>query len=309
MDSEKISTKESAFVSIEKAVSIWHRMVLPLVLIQNGQFKSIGTAFVVNPYAAYLVTAKHNIEAVYPIENDFNVDEKRDGILHVFYVCDDKLQRKTVGNVVQVRQIYMNNDCDVAVLRTAVPVPKGKGAEHSYFKALPLNFNFPNIGEKCLALGYNKMDWTKLDERNIELLWDLKASEGKIEEVHFPKRDGVMINFPAMRTSARFDSGMSGGPIFSEKDGVVGVVSSSIGADADFESFTSYGAMSSCLLPISINNDVNDISVGKKFLYELVLERKIASDLNKLNFQIIEQGDNVKIELENGYGFLLENVN
>lgn len=106
-----------------------------------------------------------------------------------------------------------------------LPVDTATG-EFIPFPAQPLRLDFPKEGERLLALGYEKGEWT-LDEPGIHSLSQtFTASTGFASTVHPAGRDRVLLPTPCFRTSVPFRSGMSGGPVIAAEDGsVLGVVS------------------------------------------------------------------------------------
>ena len=80
------------------------------------------------------------------------------------------------------------------------------------------------------------------DPATIHYAQQTAISKGVVREVHPEYRDKGMLSFPCFRTDARFDPGMSGGPIFDETGNVIGVVSASSGT-LDSSSHTSYGSL------------------------------------------------------------------
>lgn len=58
---------------------------------------------------------------------------------------------------------------------------------------------------------------------------------GKVIVAHPVKRDSVMLGFPSFETNARYDSGMSGGPMFNELGNVCGIICSSFDSSNDEE--------------------------------------------------------------------------
>jgi hypothetical protein len=62
----------------------------------------------------------------------------------------------------------------------------------------------------------------------IEYTTNPYTASGVVEEVHDERRDSYRLPFPCFRTNARFDRGMSGGPVFSEEGYLCGIICSSM---------------------------------------------------------------------------------
>lgn len=87
----------------------------------------------------------------------------------------------------------------------------------------PIELCVPKIGEYCAAIGYCAMDWTSSPGK-IYADNKLGITMGQIRDVHIPRRDSHCLPFPCFRTDARFEGGMSGGPVIGQSGKVVGVV-------------------------------------------------------------------------------------
>jgi S1-C subfamily serine protease len=89
----------------------------------------------------------------------------------------------------------------------------------------------PEIGERIVAFGYRSSSVVvsrKPDGgTHIELNDQPMTSVGVVKEIYEWRRDGL-LPFPCYQVSARFDGGMSGGPVFDETGSLCGIVCSNI---------------------------------------------------------------------------------
>ncbi len=89
----------------------------------------------------------------------------------------------------------------------------------------------PDIGERIFAFGYRNS--SVVVSRNaqggshIELNDEPMTSVGVVKEIHKWRRD-ALLPFPCYQVSARFDGGMSGGPVFDETGSLCGIVCSNL---------------------------------------------------------------------------------
>jgi hypothetical protein len=86
----------------------------------------------------------------------------------------------------------------------------------------------PAIDSLVAAIGYPNSSFEFQAPTDHLLVMDATTSTGRVIEVHDLRRDSVMLPFPCFRVNARFDGGMSGGPVMNEIGWLCGVVCSSM---------------------------------------------------------------------------------
>lgn len=90
----------------------------------------------------------------------------------------------------------------------------------------------PKIGAEVAAFGYTK---SIFEIRDLNNPWNWHwidepaTATGTVTEIFPLGRDSTMLPFPAFTTNARFDGGMSGGPIVTKNGLLCGIVCSSLG--------------------------------------------------------------------------------
>lgn len=188
------------------------------------------------------LTARHVVEEALPgpVGQGRRITES-DGWLYALYASNDPVAERpscTLGGLIPVHNVHLVDNLDIAALQLRV-MRNVRTDELLPMPAPQLALALPKVGDICLAFGYHSMAWSGEDP-DFSVAQKFYCSRGEIEEVHVPRRDAVMAPFPCFRTSARYDPGMSGGPVFC-KDGLVrGVVCSSIeGLDEGFVSYVS----------------------------------------------------------------------
>jgi hypothetical protein len=89
----------------------------------------------------------------------------------------------------------------------------------------------PDIGNTVAAFGYRestiKISQNDQGGRHIEINDEPITSVGTVRAIHEFRRD-MLLPFPCYQVSARFDGGMSGGPVFEETGALCGIVCSNI---------------------------------------------------------------------------------
>ena len=90
----------------------------------------------------------------------------------------------------------------------------------------------PLVGERIAAFGYRRgrvrASPNSTGGLHIDLDAELMWSVGIVREVHEWRRDRAMLPFPCYQVSARFDAGMSGGPVFDEYGSLCGLVCANV---------------------------------------------------------------------------------
>ena len=90
----------------------------------------------------------------------------------------------------------------------------------------------PHVGERIAAFGYRRgrarASRNSAGELHIDLDAELMSSVGVVREIHEWSRDRVMLPFPCYRVGARFDAGMSGGPVVDEYGSLCGLVCANV---------------------------------------------------------------------------------
>jgi Trypsin-like peptidase domain len=207
--------------------SDFQRVVLRLVVgFNTTRAYVVGTATVVCGHL--LLTARHVIEEVF----------NQEGV--------SKSKTLTVENSLVAFQIVPGPeyvlwhvvDCwlcpqtDLAFLHVASEPSTSAtnlkvGWMHPRVRAFP-----PAVGETVAAMGYRKssIDVSKNDNGGLhhELNDELIASVGIVREVFATHRDRGQLSFPCYQVSARFDAGMSGGPVFDESGALCGLICSNV---------------------------------------------------------------------------------
>jgi hypothetical protein len=171
-----------------------------------------------------------------------------------------------------------------------LPINEQTGAEVPV-RNVTLSPGIPEAGMACIGFGYPRM-LGKLNEQ-LQLIFeqDFKQTSGVIEEIHFPQRDKVFMPFPCFRTSARFDGGMSGGPVISQHGQVCGVICSSYNTQDAQDGYLSYASLIGPALGLRISALAKDGSTLEILISDLVAAGVISVDQTYKELNIIKLGD------------------
>ena len=121
---------------------------------------------------------------------------------------------------------------DLALLRTSSNPRTSDPDGPSRWNAPRVNPFAPQMDERVAAFGYTKgrARASKNSAGGLHIAVDdeFMSSIGVVREIHDWRRDEVILPFPCYRVSARFDAGMSGGPVFDEYGSLCGLVCASV---------------------------------------------------------------------------------
>lgn len=267
--------------------------ILPVIVSGPELFQCVGTAFNISP-DGILITAQHVVAEAIDI-----CSRHRGSAIHVLMVhsgedCDDISD--LLGGLVPVCDIVHTTATDVALLQIRIlhngavfPLP-----------ILRLASRLPALGTRILGLGYTKMavgsDEVTVDARTLTIEQGFHATTGKVVQIYPNGRDSFMLPSPCFETSARFDAGMSGGPVMNEDGFVCGIVSSSIdGGDAE-SGYVSWASAAFLVYLLHVN-----VPNGKMSVHSLVDAHMIATDeyFDELDFEQLEDGRvNIRFRFE-----------
>ncbi len=225
------------------------QVVLPIIAGHKGQFVPVGTGFVIAPQGL-MMTATHVLQEAHSRcgGEEGGIDISSSGMeLYALYVTNERHGPKNeqfVGGLWPIRKAWFGPELDIAFcwLETAL-----RDGEPMSFPVARLSPGLPSVGEPILGFGYHKMesatDRWDAGRKNISYRQNTAFTEGHVLEVFATARDAAMLKFPVFRTEARFDPGMSGGPIFNQKGYICGVICSSLPPFCDDEQHVSYGSL------------------------------------------------------------------
>lgn len=183
----------------------------------NPHVDPLGTASLIAPHLA--VTAKHVAQDYFrtyqtKVSNGIVANFSLEAIMY--------LDKGTTAVSVPVTSLTMCQFSDIALLRLGgLPNPP----PFSKWIHPRLDLRMPPIGSPILGMGYHSA-FVASHERHM-ISRELSLTTGHVIDWHQSGRDS-RLNFPCFQTDARFDGGMSGGPVFNEVGALCGVISSNL---------------------------------------------------------------------------------
>jgi len=266
---------------------------MPLLVISGQQLIAIGTGFAVTS-DGLMITAAHVVEEAVKHgaprkrqDGGFDCDLQ----LYALYVTNQKNHDRNqyVGGPLPVLKFWHSPELDIAFCRLGSPY--GLGGWMPNLPIFVLSPSIPAVGEKVCGCGYYQMKGNVgrvTDNGNVEVHYSQNTAytPGSVSEVHPVKRDSAMLRFPCFRTDARFDPGMSGGPVINQQGNVCGVICSSLPADELSPIHVSYASLiwPAFGTPIEVERPGQESAMT--ILYDLAKEGRVEVDRSFDSMQV-----------------------
>jgi S1-C subfamily serine protease len=257
----------------------------------------LGTCFSISSHGL-VVTARHVVEEVARILAE--ASDTSDEFCGILCICPETKpdsSTKYVGGVLPIANVWTNNFLDIALMLVELP-RHNETNELLPLGMLALSPGIPDIGNSCIGMGYSSVEW-KVHQANLpEISHSYHATRGTIEENHFPGRD-QRLNFPCFLTNARFDLGMSGGPIVSATGQVCGVICSGTEMADPAIPMISYGSLIGPALAIPIKMKGSDGVTKSFFLWDLVRGGAVFCDSTCKQIKVKRNDNSIEIDFGN----------
>lgn len=200
----------------------------------DGEIASpLGSGFFIAPGVA--MTARHVVEGLW---NEFHIYDKfpkrkTEVEANFKVIALQFLGDKSEQAIWYVEKTWVSDFTDIAFLYLKPVNDKAKG--YTWPDQLELSFIAPCVGDRIFAFGYPDSKVEIQTEPTLSANWKLKPalSTGEVTAVHEKFRDRGLYAWPVVVTNARFDHGMSGGPVFNDKGQVCAVICGGIGSEED----------------------------------------------------------------------------
>ena len=211
--------------------------------------------------------------------------------LQVFQV----LNNGKSGLIWDITRLWTCKFTDIAVLRLSPTTEKALNLQWKFPK---IDLILPKVGDRISCFGYGTPKITKSGNK-VEWFVDSRTSIGEVKQVHNQKRDNLKLSFPCFQTNARFDGGMSGGPVFNDKGKLCGIICSNFPPIDDGEEHASYVTSLWPLMAIQIDIDRYGYPEGVRYpMLELAKDGFIhAEGWEKIALFTDEDGTIVKVRL------------
>lgn len=264
---EPTEISQNAFEKI--GLSSWNSVVVPVVVIGETTMQGVGTAFNISP-AGVWVTARHVLDEALKIAS--RMPTSHVAILWVGSGADEDVPQ-ALGGPIPINYYCCDYRTDLAILRTNLL----RDGVPFTFPSLTVGSCMRKEGAPILALGYSKFDvandvTTEGSWRNIVIESEFNATTGEVTENYPEGRDETFLPTACFATSARFDHGMSGGPVMDARNVVVGIISTGYEADGG-AGYVSFASATPHIFCLELREDEESTSI-----YEMVQSGLVRSD-------------------------------
>lgn len=228
-----------------------HKVAMPIIAAGRGAVLASGTAVLIGPNWA--ITAYHVIE---DIHQTFCGCSPQSGVPLSEYELLVYLTIESTGQTLtmKVGQFWRLPPYDIALLELLVPAdwPEDHRWVLPWITLLP-----PEENSTVYGFGFSKSEVSYPGDADAEILHDPRTAGGRVIEVHHLYRDRSRLNFPCFRTNARFDGGMSGGPVFTSQGHLCGIITSNLPPSKEGDEHASYVSTLWPILaiPIQVNGE------------------------------------------------------
>ncbi|MBI4685821.1 MAG: trypsin-like peptidase domain-containing protein [Nitrospirae bacterium] len=283
-----------AFVPFNSVGGPLQECIFPLVAIVADAVYPVGSAFAIHP-DGLLMTSAHVLEYA---ESFAELRRRADGTsyrhyeLHALYVSAKLATPPFLfGGQMPVDRIWAVKEHDIALALARLPQNVETGQKFR-FRIVRLRPCPPKVGDPILAVGYHMMEASRIVDGKVDYKQETATSTAEVTEVFDVTRDRCLANFPCFHVNARFDPGMSGGPIFDSQGTVCGVVSRGMSPDEKGE-YLSLGA--SIWPALGMKLDINiDKQAETLTLYELARRRLLDVDKSIESVFLTENGVGIR---------------
>lgn len=143
----------------------------------------------------------------------------------------------------EMDELWLSPHSDLAVLHVR---PCNDTAVNHKVVSVNIDLQPPIVGSRVSGWGYhNSIGVISINESgslHFEISGEEATTVGEVREYHPLGTDKVLRPFPCFRVNARFDGGMSGGPVFSDNGKLCGVICTGLPPYDDGDEHCSYVA-------------------------------------------------------------------
>ncbi len=285
-------SKEPVFVDTPLPSPITEFVVQITSNVDGADHYVSGTGVVVSPYLAF--AARHVFEDHWRRHHSEPMPLEPEAVTRFSFILAQQVGDEL--NLWNVTRVWASGETDIILLRLT---PFSKGAQEYKFRHMTLAVLPPPIGTQIHAFGYAESFIEVAGPRELSIRHRPRSTHGEVIEVFPGGRDRIAMPFPCFRTNARFDGGMSGGPIFNETGHLCGLICSSYPPFEADEQHASYGVMLWPIMGMPIDLARAGYAPGARYaVHDLVKDKMlVVSDADKLTVGPLPEVGGASVEL------------
>lgn len=247
--------------------------IMPIVGVADGVVTPFATGFSISTSLPLIVTAWHVIDEFV----DQNLDGLSDGscYLAVLYESDERLPGTDLdlGGPMPVYQVAHRSDSDLALLVLFETTSRDRLIRPG--SIAPISFGTPPADDYCYGFGYPHLKGGPIRNEDgrpiVEFQRTLHRTGGRVIETFPDGQEGhAMVPGPSFHCDAPAPSGMSGGPVSTDRAGICGALSSSLEPYEDTDPWTTYVTLLRPLLDFRVTLLDEDGSTPSASVRDLV---------------------------------------
>jgi hypothetical protein len=298
----------STFTNLEANGHPSEQLIVPIYVVQDNVVVPIGTGFFIQRHGL-LMTAAHVVkEILLDVESSLKLTSASLVVKNSTYALFPVFAEGTTDNPTYtaapiVRAKWLK-ELDIGICQMAELKLNGQRA---LFSHLQLSLTLPKPGDDIFAIGYHDLNAPTFEINETTGSSQIHPNKfkrskslalGKVIEVYPESRDRGQLFFPCFQTDARFESGMSGGPVFNKAGYVCGIVCSSMFPTEDNPRYISHVSLlwPAMAQPVDVSYIDGEPS-HLVSLYELALKKmiEVSDGLDRIFFKKSDNSETVKI--------------
>jgi V8-like Glu-specific endopeptidase len=194
-------------------------VAVPIAGYKDGHWSLLGTGVLLASNIA--ITARHVVEGYIDYYHNLSLEnfaskvneQDRFSLWAMQYVNQSKN-----GALWSISAIYYAQITDIVFLQL-----RSAPEEQEKIGGVRIRVRAPKLGETVAAFGYTCTEIVQHD-KSTTFHADGYTATGVVKAVYPDRRDSSSLNFPCFEVNARFDGGMSGGPVFDSEGYLCGLV-------------------------------------------------------------------------------------
>lgn len=250
-------SKEPSFVE-HASDGIITRIGLQLIAERDDHYDPAGTAVVIGTWLA--MTAKHVIEDYWQNYESRPLKDGHSGSFRLQAIQILENGKKQQGVRYGIPKIVIAPWTDIALLQL---VPWSDMPRDYKWLVPPLDLFPPPRGARTSAFGYRDSS-VIIKDKHVTFQRGLATSVGEVIEIHDQRRDSQLC-WPCFQTNARYDGGMSGGPVLTDEGYVCGLICKNMPPFAEGEEHVSYVTSLWPLMGLEVDFQREDRPPGTKY--------------------------------------------